>query len=70
MRYGCENKVVGNRLCSGEELGDSLFLTVWETCGRMFLPQLYRRHIFEVDSRRQVTVRLYYESLPSVEAVC
>ena len=21
MRYGCENKVVGNRLCSGEELG-------------------------------------------------
>ena len=21
MKYGCENKVVGNRLCSGEELG-------------------------------------------------
>ena len=32
MRDGCENKVVGNRLYSGEELGDSLFLIVQETC--------------------------------------
>jgi len=37
VRYGCENKVVGNRLCSGEELGDSLFLIAQETCGYIFL---------------------------------
>lgn len=61
MRYGCENKVVGNRLCSGEELGGQ---PVFDCAGNVWV------HIFEVDSRRRVTVRLCYGSLPSVEAVC